>query len=388
MFINPLMSQHFFGQPYLDGLLLIRQNLGWFSFFMFIVFIKDNEDVEKTITLLTLLVGFWVVLLLVTKWFPQLGVIQIDPQYYIKNPGMIRFGEKRLFFPYGSIPIFIYCISLARFLHAPRGERWTQKVLPVSFFLVAGYAVLSTYTRALSFSLVVLTTYALLNCRRRILKYTAVGITVLVVSLQALILVSGADIPFLQETKLGKLILQSSDLPRETGRKFEALMCVTHFLKSPITGVGTLRNLKDTDEIIGVTRTYRKYGYFSGADIGFLKIAAEYGLLGISWVAWFFSYSYRKSKRTLAMALKKGDTPIIEAVARGQVYFLIYLFVSGFTIAHFILPSGLHILALSLALMAITRVSMESKARLAVTPKTIHHENAMQAGGKLYGGIV
>ena len=135
-------------------------------------------------------------------------------------------------------------------------------------------------------------------------------------------------------------------------------MFLDQMMRSPFTGVGTIATRKDTEEEIGSLTTFRKYGFFNAVDVGYPKIAGENGLLGIVWVAWFFSYLFRRSKQTLSQAISVGNLPFVEAIARGHYYFLIYLIVSGITIGHFIYPYGLTIIAFSLSLLAVTRVSV------------------------------
>jgi hypothetical protein len=362
MFLSPLMAEQFFGQPYMNGLLFVRHNLGWFAFFPFAVMLRDLDGVERTIRLLTILVGIYVVILLLTKYFPDMGLIHYDKRAYTKTGSLIRFGEYRLFFPYGDIPILFYCIALARFLHPPEGgTSFRRNVLEMMFILLVAYAILSTYTRALVFSTLIATAFGLFTSRRRVLKYVAVFVVFVVVCLQAMIMASDWKLPFAEDTKLGKMILQSSALPQETGRELQVSMYLTHFLKSPLTGVGNLVTRKNTEWEIGDLTTYRRYGFYNATDIGYLKIAAENGLLGIAWVIWFLSYIYRSSRQTLARAVARGNAFTAEVVARGHLYFLIYLLVSGLTLAHFVLPSGLNILALSLAIMAVTRASLNEQ---------------------------
>lgn len=141
------------------------------------------------------------------------------------------------------------------------------------------------------------------------------------------------------------------------------MMYVNNFLKSPLTGVGTLA--------MGVTetfsRSFRKYGFFNATDLGYPKIAGEYGLVGLAWVVWFYSYVYRRSRQTLTQALALGNAPEAEAVARGLRYFLIYLVISGFTLPHFVTLDGIPAIVLTLAFMAVTRESLQLRTAAVIT---------------------
>ena len=363
MFISPLMAQMFFDQPYSQGLQLIRQNFFWASFFMYVVLLRNIEGIDKLIQLMTLLVALYVLVLLLTKYFPGLGIIHFTEKFYSKTGGMRRFGDHRLFFPYGSVPVFIYCITLARLLYVREEVSMFRKSCWMVFLLIVAYAILSTYTRTLVSSLVVVTAFALITCKRRMLKFAAITLSVIFASTLVLgMAVSEDEIPIIGDTKLAKMILQTSKLQKEAGREFQMTMYLSALMRSPVTGVGNLATRKDSEKEIGTMTTYRKYGFFNGSDLGYLKIAGESGLLGIAWVVWFFSYLYRSSRQTLAKALTLGNVPAVEAVSRGTIYFLVYLMFTGFTFAHFVLPHGIAIVAFSLALMAVTRVSVNELA--------------------------
>jgi hypothetical protein len=190
--------------------------------------------------------------------------------------------------------------------------------------------------------------------------------------------VSGRGISFIEDSKLGKIVMLSNKLPPETERMFQVSMYLKHFIKSPLTGVGNLRSGKTHDE---AQRTYRKYGFWNAVDIGYLKMAAENGMVGMVWVVWLYSYLYRRSKQTLKKALALGDEPIAEAVARGLRYFLIYLAISGLTLPNFVVPDGIPTIVLVLAIMAVTRESL----RLRTADSTSREVGANPALGSMEG---
>lgn len=364
LLINPLMSQIFFDQQYLKGLVLIRQEFFWCSFFMYILLIRDLNCVERTFNLLTLLCGIYVFCLIITKYFPDIGIIHFDSRFYSKKGSLQRFGDFRLYFPYGTVPIFFYCITLARLLHAPKGDSLRIKTIWFVFLVIVFYAVLSTYTRMLVASILIVTALAFFSSKRPMLKFAAAFTCLLFISIVVLGKTgSDGDIGIIGDTKLAKMAMQYDKLQRESGREFQTKMFLDQMVKSPITGVGTIATRKDTEEEIGSLTTYRKYGFFNAVDVGYPKIAGENGLLGIIWVIWFFSYLYRRSRQTLLQAISIGSLPFVEAICRGHYYFLAYLIVSGITIGHFVHPYGLTIIALSLALLAVTRVSVSEMHR-------------------------
>lgn len=360
--LNPLMAQLFFGQSYLTGLLLVRHDLSYLTFFMFVLLLRPYADLDRLLRLLTILIGLYVLILLLTKYFPGLGLIHYREGYYEEASSMIRFEEFRLFFPYAGVAVLFYCITLARLLYAPKTDSRWRKSWEFAFVLLVGYASLSTFTRGLVIPFLVATVYALFTSKRLLLRVAAISMVLSVLSLQVLAVgISGRGLSFLEDSKLGKMALQTGDLAPEEGRKFQLLVCMNNFIKSPLTGVGTLASGIFSLDRYAPMRTYRKYGFFSVGDLGYPKIAAEYGLLGLAWVIWFYSYLYRRTQETLAEALRRGDAPEAEAVARGLRYFLVLIIISGFTIPIFISMDRIPFIVLILALMAVTRESMQPR---------------------------
>lgn len=357
--LSPLMAYIFFGQPYYRGLLLMRHNLTYLTFFIFVLCIRSREDLGRLLNLLTLLVGVYVVILLITKYFPDLGLIHLPYGYFIGG-GKIRFGEFRLFFPYGDITVLFFCITLARLLYAPKTDSRGRKVLEVGLVLLVTHAILSTYTRILVFSLLAVTAFALFTSKRPLLRYFATFLVLLFIFIQVVAMAaSGKGVSFIEDSAIGKMIFQESSLAPEEGREFQFWMYMKNFLKSPLVGVGNIASGKLDYEANPYMIAYRKYGLFNTTDLGYPKILAEQGLLGLAWVVWFYTYLYRRTRQTLTEALKWGDEPAAEAVARGLKYFLIYLIISGFTLPHFVYISGIPAIVLTLAFMAVTRESLQ-----------------------------
>jgi hypothetical protein len=361
VFIGPLMALIYFDQPYLVGLSFIRHNLEWLVFFPFALLLGDLEGVEKFIKVFTVFIGAWVLLLILTKYVPTLGIIDLRHGYYAKG-GFVRFGDFRLFLPYGSVPIYLFCIALARQLHGRvTGEKiWNW--ISLGFVLLVFYAIVATFTRSLVVALLVVSLYAISTCRQRLLRYFGFGLALLLVAIQGIGMAAGTGgFSFIEESNLGKMALMSDKLQKESGRSLQSKMCVDNFLKSPVAGVGNLVSGKLDYEKNMLMRTFRKYGFFSAGDIGYLKIAAENGLFGICWIVWFYWHLYRRSKEIIVRAKRSEESRTAETIGWGTIYFMLYLLVSGFTIPHFISADGIPIVALALAILAVTRRSISNQ---------------------------
>ena len=322
--------------------------------------IRNLDRVESLLRLLTVLVGVYVVILLLTKNFPNLGLIHYPEIYYNIKGGLKRFGEFRFFFPYGGIPIMFYFIVLARMIHGTVKESGITWFFRFFFLMIVMSAVMSSYTRGVVFPVMIVTAVAFFSIKNRILKYAAVAIVILLVSFQVLskAMDEGGG-TLIEGTKLGKMVSKTGELSPEDGRKLQAYMYLTQFMRSPLTGVGNFavtRFSKYKDA--GVLQSYRAYGYFAGSDLGYLKVLGDHGLLGILWVIWFYTYLFRRGRQTLAKAQALGGVPGVEILTRGLLYFTLYLLISGVTLPYWIHPLHITLLPLLLALMAILRVSV------------------------------
>jgi hypothetical protein len=358
MLVSCLMGQLFFPQTISDGFLNLRRNFFWLSFFAYVPLIRDLDRAEKLLKALTILVGCYMVVLLVTRSIPTLGLIHFPKNVYSAFGGLKRFGEFRFFFPYGNIPIMLYCIALARMTHGEIEEGVFTRTFRLIFLAIVFYAAMSSYTRAVVFPLLAVTVYALFTSSRNALRAAAVILPILLVCCQIMITQLGESSSFMQDNKLGKMITKSGTLESEKGRMFQASMYLTQFARSPLTGVGTFAIGKYANREGGELMSYKEFGFFGASDLGYLKILGENGLLGVAWVIWWFNYFFRQGRRAIAGAHETGNPPKAAIVGRGLLFFAAYLLISGVTLGHWVHPNLITILPLALALMAIARKSV------------------------------
>jgi len=356
---------HFsYGQSYTEGLLSVRRSFFWLSFFIIIPLLRDIRDVEKLIKLLTLLVWLYVVALIITKFAPGLGLIHYPKNLYDPFGGMIRFGEYRLFFPYGNMTIMFFFLVLASFI---RGETTSWHL---AFMVSAAYAIIASLTRGMIFPWLLGTGCAFIFGGSRTVRVIAIVCVILLLTVQVMSgALSGHGMSFIEESSLGKTVLRGGTLGKEAGRMLQARMYLNKFLGSPLAGVGKFAIGKyskiDDQGGEGTLMAYKKFGIFAGSDLGYLKILAEQGLLGIGWIIWWYSYFWRRLKQTLAKAKALGNIPQVVALCYGIACFTIYLLISGITLPHWVHPNHLTVLPLMLSVMAVVRVRVDELASAA-----------------------
>jgi hypothetical protein len=355
--LGPLMASFWFGQDYLNGLMIYRHNLTWISFFLFVVVLRDLETAVLFLKCFTVFIGIWVVLLLATKYFPQLGMI--SAQGYYEKGKMMRFGEARLYFPNGSIPIYLFCISLACLLHGSKDTGKFTKLFLVGFVLLVFFAVTCTFTRILIASMLLVTLFAFATCRKPLLSFFALSAVGVLVIAQLLAMEMGGGIDLVEQSRLGKMALKLDTLEREKGRELQLRMCLDNFLKSPVFGVGNLIVERDDKlEKNSVLRSLRKYGYFTAADMGYPRMAAEQGLVGLVWLAFYVGNTLRRS-RDIIRCSRTSEVPVeAKVIGYGTLYFTLYLLISGVTLGHFVASDAMVFVALAMAILAIAHKSL------------------------------
>lgn len=358
--IDPLMAWLFFDQPYLKGLLLLRHSFSYLVFFMFVLLMKPDDRLEKTIRFLTWALAVWIVILILTKSHHDLGLIHFRDGYY-GGGGFSRFGDSRLYFPYYNLPLLLYFIALARMLRSSLWDILRKHPIELFYAVLVTKAVLATYSRMLVFSFMVASGLAFLFARNRCLRYAAIGLFCVVVGIQASAMAAGGGISLIENTKLGKIALQSGSLEKEDGRKMQLKMYLENFFRSPLTGVGTIASGKYDRMGAGYLRSFRQYGIFNNTDLGYPKIAAENGLLGLSWVACLYGLIYWRSRQVLLLAAERTSVAMEEAVALGSRYFLVYMAISGVMFPHFSTMTQLPVTPLTLAILAVAAESLRRR---------------------------
>lgn len=364
MFLSCVMGSLFFPQSYYEGILNIRNNFIWASFFAFIPLVRNPERAERVVKFLTFLAGGYVLLLLATRWFPGLGIIHLPKNLYDRSSTLLRFGEHRLFFPYGNIPLLFFFIALAQTVSGGVREGALARLMRHGFMAAVFCAVVYSMTRAVIYPTLAAVAFAFVTGKSRSMRFAGIAVGVLLLCLQLLsVSVTGSGSSMFGGTLLGKMILRADELSPEGGRAAQAKMYLEAFARSPIAGVGNFAIGKYSKYQDAVAQNVRVYGFFNGSDLGYLKILGENGLIGVAWLLWWFSYFYRRGRQTLAHADELGDAPFAGVLTRGLMYFTVYLLISGVTLGHWLHHNMLTVLPLSLALMAIARVSVAERRR-------------------------
>jgi O-antigen ligase len=280
-----------------------------------------------------------------------------ESQYFDKKN--LRFGDYRLFFPNIEFAFFVYFMTLAELLN----KRNIKRLLPkLGFVCLIAYIALATGTRVHLLTMTVVTLIAFVTGWRRSVKMAGIVLLTLCISVEALSLaINSEGISLFEENKFSKVIKFSMDTKESSiqGRVFQNRMYWNNFQKAPLAGVGTLRYTPRLDT------NYRRYGFYWNNDLGYMKILAEYGIVGIVWVLWFYSYVFRKTKGVIAANRSTGEEGNRVFIAKGVQLYILYVAVSAITLPHFV--EGARIIPIALAMVFI-EAARRSRPEIAATP--------------------
>ena len=353
--ITAIMANVFFNQSIIDGLIVVRNRFIYFLLFTFIILLDSEEKTRLFIKMSAILVFFLCILALTQKIFPDLPIFNYRDigQLQYSEIKHFRFGSYRLFFPHVSFAMLIYFIILSDLLYSKHINARILKILFVGLFV---YTIIATGTRVHIFSMLFVTLLALLAAPKKGLKIAGILLAVIGLSVQALsIAISDKGIEVIEESRLSQVFKSTTDLSQGSirGRMFQNGMYLENFKKSPIFGVGTIRYNPNIMEV------YKKHKFYQNNDLGYVKMLAEYGLVGIAWLLGLYFYVFKKSRRVYRESLSRPQKPWFGLLARGVFFFFFYIFISSLTLPHFI--EGYRILPIVLSLVFLTVANKQSK---------------------------
>lgn len=355
--ITAIMANVFFHQHFFNGLLSLRNNFIYLLFFTFLVLIDSEEKLRVFIKLSVLLITCVALLSIIQKCFPQAPIFNykfIGEERY-SDVRHLRLGEYRLFFPHISFAFLFYFITLGDLLHTGFDKKYLFKLL---FIILMVYIAISTATRVHVITMTIVTTVAFLTSRKKIYKITGIILLIIGICIQAFsFAVSEKGVAMLKENRLAQVILSAKDLSQGSieGRMFQHDMYINNFLKSPVLGVGTLRYNSRIHEV------YRKHKFYRNNDLGYSKMLAEYGLVGMVWLLWVYIYIFKKTRKISRISFSGNAIPYPVIIARGVWLFFLYIVISSLTLPHFIEGYRIVPIVLSLVFLEIADSSIESR---------------------------
>jgi O-antigen ligase len=339
------MAQMSFGQPFVDGLLYIRHSFNYFLFFPFFILLSTEGRMRFFLKITVIFVALLGIVALLQKADPSLPIFNYlgggEGKY--TDPLRMRFGDYRLIFPHVEFALLIFFMVLSELVNRNK-VKW---VLPKAAFLfLIAFVLVATGTRSHLIAVFIVSGIAFIAGPKRWLKISGVVFCALCLLLQIFsFAVSQQGFSFFTENKVAKTFESSLDTSDGSikDRLAQCKMYWRNFLKSPIAGVGTLRYSSHPE------LNYRQYGFYNNNDIGYLKILAEYGLIGFLWVGWFFFYMAKGCWNIIKSAPADEKDVYCDVIAKGILSYILYVAISMITLPHLI--EGNRIIPIVLAMV-------------------------------------
>jgi hypothetical protein len=346
--INPFMAKIHFGQSYFRGLIGYRHLLNYLLFFVFIIFLT-SEDRFKTFMIvfygLILLIGF---LSLLQYLFHGLSIFQYyEADLYAEDVGL-RLGEYRLIFPGIEFAVLLYFITLSSIIFVELPTSTKIKLLIISF-LVFLFIMRLTRMRIIGVTVVTILGMLITPYKKRLMLAIASIILLLNAGLIYDVVMGGEFLKsFSQNLLFQSLAYSYSDLSRVEGNvavRMEQTLKYWEFFKSyPLFGAGSL---------VAKTPLVDQYNFGPSSDVGLIRMMAEFGLAGLSWLIALCVVWFKKINRLVHLLRNDPELQYYYGVVRGLQLFFLYMLVTFFNFGHFIQRTGIVWVVLTLALLEI-----------------------------------
>jgi hypothetical protein len=342
-----VMAQVHFGQPFLKGIIKLRQNFNFLLFFILMSSVYSERDLTFFVKGMSVIVCIVGVLSLIQYVFPKAPIFigqEIDALY--SGTKLLRYGEYRIIFPAASLAVLFYFYVLGDIIKTEKPNNLYLKCAFLMFLFSLFYI---QQTRARILPLIVVTIYGLFRCKKRFYKITATVIFFLFVCIQLFsFAISNKGLLSFQDSKIYKMVESvtnafDTDESSINARFNQVDMYLEYFKRYPILGAGTL-------EIISPLS--KKYQLYNTSDLGYFKLLCEYGIVGSLWLCWLFIYIYRRTKKILNDNFLGGGG-IVAGITQGTRLFYIYIAISMLTLPHFARGGNLLYMMISIALLEI-----------------------------------
>jgi O-antigen ligase len=314
-----------YNQSIFDGLIGIRDQLYYLSFFIFLSFFRTLNDAKSLLVLATYIAGFLVVI----SVFSYLTSYTIFYHKWAEGHG-IRSGVVRAWIP--AMPV----IAMALFWNFSLiEESRAKKIRAVGLFLFfcAAFVFRQTRGHLIGIAAGIFGTWLM---QGRYLRLVVMSVFVLpivvIIDLMTLGILSGLFV-----STVNAISEESGTwAPRVSQIQFALSQIREHLIFG--TGGDALRGIESSGAGTLGSVSYK-------ADLGYLSFLKAYGLVGGLWLTAFFMYVF-KGLRTARKTSLENALYLNFCAA-----YMLYVLVSFITINHFMYPSGIVSLMFVFALL-------------------------------------
>jgi len=314
---------HFnYGQSFFDGLVAVRHQFYYLTFFLFVAILKDTDKICRFLNVLVALSLVLIVLGIVNYFGPT-----IFSHQWAEGHG-IRAGILRAYIPGMAVITLATIWAFTKWFESNGGRRGT-KFLLITLCLLGALLFRQTRMRIISVAVVV---WAALLVRRKwkpLVVFLFISIAVLGimnVTAKKNVLVSAFTTAF-------------TDVADKTGtypdRYNQLIADLREFTRHPWMGSGA-GAVRSPTEIGGSRLQHSMQLLTTKSDLGYSSWLSSYGLVGLVWLVLFFYVQFSMALKVLKRAV--GEDNIL---AHFALSYLIYELVSFVTLPHLMHPESI-----------------------------------------------
>jgi hypothetical protein len=326
------LALSYYNQNVIDGIVAIRHQLYFFSFFLFILYFSNTSEIVKFLN--------WLVILSIIAL--GLGIFN---RYGFKilysdwaNRGILRSGFVRAYVPAMDIVTFASIWLMTKWTESDKSRKRDKSMF---FFLLAGHIFRQSRMRLVSLLSVLVIRLIRDNRWKRIFLF---------------MLLSG--IVFIGfEAYRGKNLLSNlfesafADSITGTGTMSPRLKMIEIDLKEfrahPIIGGGSLALRRPSGQPTLLQLRHESLSYYF--DLGYTHWLKFYGLTGMVWLFLFFAYQFISVSK-IKKSNRDKDSLLLSKFVQN---YLLYILFSFFTLNHFMIPSRILLLTLTASIVVI-----------------------------------
>ncbi|OEU69192.1 MAG: hypothetical protein BA863_00130 [Desulfovibrio sp. S3730MH75] len=328
--IHISLASLYYGQSLIDGLIGVRHQFYYLSFFMFLVLFDDTKKIVQLLDILVVVSFVLVILAVINHFGPT-----IFHHKWAEGHG-IRSGITRAFIPGMSVISFSLLWAFAKWINSENTKKLSRES---TIFLFAAHFFRQTRMRLIG---VIMIMTSLLVIKRKW------------VPLLFLLILSGISFGIIEATMEDNVMVNLfssvyEDVVEQTGTwkpRLEQLeLDLWEFKRHPWLGSGASAIRSVTEQ--GGTRLQVKMAALSYKfDLGYTHWLKSYGMAGIVWLLLFFWFQFSMGLR--AQKRCRGDDKTLAMFALSYLGFVIVSFV---TLNHLMHPDGIIMVCLSAAVI-------------------------------------
>jgi O-antigen ligase len=317
-----------YGQSMLDGAMLLRHQLYYLSFFLFLYLFKSFEDIRAILNTVAV-IGIALFMLALINYS---GIVIFHHQW--ADGHGVRGGVERGFIP----GMDIVSLALMWFTSAWGTAASSRKTTIGSVIMIGAHFFRQTRSRIIAATAVLLFMMLYRKEYKLVLASVIIGI-VLIAALQAFL--PGNFFYDLYTTSFTDVTESEGTW---TGRSIQLEAAWNIFLQNPLFGSGSIALKGDSGLMVSDT-DYNVRLIASKSDLGYAHWLKSYGIVGLIWLFGFLYSVWRYAQRSLHLLGEKD-----KQIALFIMSYTVFIVISSITLNYFMMPHRIILVCMAAAI--------------------------------------